>query len=203
MLPYVQTCACASENYVYDPETRECGCPYVLYGSVCQVCPAGSTMSGNTCVCDSELTEYSPVHNLCVCKDGYVLRNGQCSPCPEGASSTSNRQACICPVDQMVYDYDSNKCACGENMYYDAGIGCVSCSESCPLNAAKTSCEPLPHYKYDEITGVCSCDDSSFEVAGGCVGCPEDAELVSGMISSSTERCACKAAAQKYDSESN
>lgn len=204
VLPYVQTCSCPSENYVYDPTTRECGCPYVLYGSTCQVCPAGSEMSRNTCACDNELTEYSPTHNLCICKDGYVLRNGQCSPCPEGASSTSNRQACICSVDQMVYDYESNTCACGDNMYYDAGIGCVSCSDNCPLNAEKTSCEPLTHYVYDEITGACSCDESSFEVAGSCESCPEDATLVSGMISSATARCACKAAeTQEYDAENN
>lgn len=184
VLPYTQTCACPLENYVYDPETRKCGCPYVLSGNTCQVCPAGSTMSGKTCVCKDEVTEYSLIHNLCICKDGYVLRNGQCSQCPAGASSTSNRQACICPVEQMVYDYDSNTCACGDNMYYDAVLGCVACSEHCPLNTAKTSCEPLTHYKYDKVEGVCSCDSTSFDVSGSCEECPEDSTLVSDRISS-------------------
>lgn len=113
-------------NQVVSGNRCICAAGFVLNGSTCRQCPAGSraNQTSNTCVCQDGFTFNSStntcvsrcgnsetwVDGRCSCISGYARFNGACRQCPKSALVSANQQTCECISPKAYFIQSSNLC---------------------------------------------------------------------------------------------
>ena len=121
------------------------------YGTQCYTCgcPSGSTLSGNTCVCNNECQTYNTSTKTCTNKaNGTTCTNGLCSngsckndTCPSGTVKTCSANLVATASSKTAYGTQCYTCGCpsGSTLSSD-GTTCV-CNDECQTyNASTKTC---------------------------------------------------------------
>ena len=121
------------------------------YNQICYLCrcPTGSTMSGDTCVCNSECQTYDATTKMCVNKaNGTVCTNGVCSggmcindTCPSGTQKSCASDLVATQTAQTASGTWCYTCGCptGSTLSSD-GTTCICDSECQTYDTSTKSC---------------------------------------------------------------
>lgn len=121
------------------------------YDQICYLCscPTGSTMSGDTCVCNNECQTYNTSTKTCTNKaNGTVCTNGLCSngtcvndACPSGTVKTCSANLVATASSKTAYGTQCYTCGCpsGSTLSSD-GTTCVCNNECQTYNASTKTC---------------------------------------------------------------
>ena len=121
------------------------------YNQICYICtcPSGSTMNGDTCVCNNECQTYNTSTKTCVNKtDGTACTNGLCKAgtcasdtCPTGTSKSCSANLVAAASSKTAYGTQCYTCGCpsGSTLSSD-GTTCVCNNECQTYNASTKTC---------------------------------------------------------------
>ena len=122
-----------------------------VYEQMCYICscPSGSTMSGDTCVCNNECQTYNTSTKTCTnktngttCSSGLCL-NGSCKDdtCPSASSKTCSANLIATASSKTAYGTQCYTCACpsGSTLSSD-GTTCVCNNECQTYNTSTKTC---------------------------------------------------------------
>ena len=156
------------------------------------MCNNGFEMVGNLCLPkrpDTNCSDNSYYNGLgeCVCKAGFVRRNGRCVPdnnCPPYSTPDVSGN---CQCDLGYRKYDGVYCSLCPSGQVSVGGTCIkTCGVNEVVNPQTSKCECISGYGLYE--GICnSCPRDFFLLNGYCVTCP-----LFSQYNSQDRRCVCK-----------
>jgi len=152
------------------------------------VCPALSSLVGNTCVCNNGY--YYSTNTLC----------SQCAPqCGTCTTSNTNCQTCIdtthmsaapqcnCPTNSAL---TNGSCVCNNGFYYSAATTCSACNAQCATcSTSAAACSTCIDTTHMTAAPACSCPASSTLTNGNCVCNPGYYYSSNTMCSACSTQC--------------
>ncbi|CAG9317981.1 unnamed protein product [Blepharisma stoltei] len=191
-------CVCNDGYFMVNSACRACQvtCSTCENSIACTGCIDKDYMNliNGICACNDTNASFISSQKKCVCNQGYQLVNSVCIECPVeySACSASNvctqcvnpeemtviSVACICNINNTIYDSFSNSCSCKEKYYYD-GNECVACQSPLCARCENNRCSSCNYpVNMDLSCGICSCSDpnSYFNTSSGLCECLHDFE---------------------------
>lgn len=191
-------------------------CESCISSSSCSVCSIGFYLSSNICLpCDPKCTkcesstkcsecksDLNPISGYCcpencsscdfteckACKDGYLLENSSCFPCPEICESCLNG---LCLSSKACNDHClkcevNGRCRECDQGYYSQGNSCLGCKKPCLSCESENKCKDcIDGFRVVgefccavgcqscDFFGCLACGDGYLMDCGVCFQCPE------------------------------
>ena len=145
----------------------------------CVDCPENASPDPNDrrrCVCDDPKAVWDSVQRKCTtCPEGYVFKNGECTPCPNVLSAYVQNNECHVCGENTVPNANQTDCVCAPNKQnlhlteLEFGMTTRSCVE----------CDPKQGKVFDDYNSctLCSTDQYVNPQTNECEICPNKGEI--------------------------
>ncbi|KAH9942517.1 uncharacterized protein BXZ73DRAFT_41238 [Epithele typhae] len=180
---------------------------YLLGGTWCLSCPAGTYNDGNAAscsVCPANSYSAARAPSCTACPSGSISTPGStsgCPSCPVNTYSGPLATSCTACPGQQVSDAGSSSChACASGTHYDSGacvVDAVTCTPGQFVNNnigdGATQCEECPagQFSWEGASACCSCCSGFYSDHPGASSCTQCATAGAYSVVGATSASAC------------